>query len=1262
MKKWITFCIVFLFFFSLTEGKTPQKQNYPNIPVRKASVKPSSGQKALKNQNPAKKDKDMDCSIPIPMGADYFEGFEIDLTCWSAYNANGGDSYWSFSDSPPYVHSGTYSLIHSFGYKDQDDWVISPRYSLPAESVFELSFWSYNDYTGDYGKNSLLIARDNGNPEIDDFTEVWSPESVTDAWVETKIDLTDYVGDTIRIVFRYEGTDAHVWYIDDLSIREIFPFDAGVTAILKPVSGSLTASETLSINVKNFGSEALAGVPVKIAIDNGTLVSGIVPSIAVGAEVRYTFPETVNLSEVKSYTIQSWTEQNSDTKKANDTTTVTIINVGDCTVSTFPYTEGVENDRFFCWTYSYYDEDDSKTGWAVTNSVFHTGAHSVYHRDGPLGIPQDGWLISPEIQIPAGSYHFLSFWSYIADAAYYGKNSVWITDKVNPKITDYEKVWSPETILGSTWMEAKISLYKYAGKTIRIAFRYEGNYAHLWYLDDLKIDEITGANAGVTAISSPKNGSNLTKTETITVKVKNFGSQPLNNTSVFVQIDDKTPFFEVVPPIGIDEEIEFRFTATINLSEAKAYTIKAYTQYPNDIDNSNDTTAITVTNYGNIAVMGASASITSCDIKFVDDGLDGNYLNGVNETQTITFYPETPDKKVIAEFTAFASMPYEILDFWGTPIEYYGDTLFVYNGTAADENRLIATLTGHINSDLPAPFRSSDPDGSLTFVFKKQSALWESGWEANINCFSPQPYDAAVEQVLSPKKGGETAAKVKAKIANYGVNAITSTEVAYVLNDGDPVIETFTGNLTPGETAEFTFKQTINVSKKRDYTLRVYTLLPNDGDPANDAVSVSFSNITLFGYRIYEDTWTNLNKMGVVSFEPFDPSIVNEVSNYKDGTNIIGSGTYADDSIYVYSEDNNGRTNFIKLNSNWTEASKIETTGFPYDLTYDYSTGTLYAVSNTEADGALLQTVNPETGVSTTVAPITGVDYLFTLAADLAGNLYGVDDYGILVSINKTTGVAASIGSTGFNPLYLQSMTFDHNTGRLFWAMRDFYEGRLIELDPANGQVTDWGILGGNAQIVALYTIYDPATAVPQLIGVNIEDNATEVDPELSIIVTFDRNITASALSRITLMKNGIPAFSESVALTPSIAGHVLTIAHGKLEGETLYNLLIPAGTIDNYDAEIALSFTTKQHVALPASNVHPFSIFPNPAKDVVYVSPVTENSVISILDLAGRTLESQRAIPSDKDVKVDLNFAPGVYLIQIESNHAKVIRKLIIK
>jgi hypothetical protein len=174
---------------------------------------------------------------------------------------------------------------------------------------------------------------------------------------------------------------------------------------------------------------------------------------------------------------------------------------------------------------------------------------------------------------------------------------------------------------------------------------------------------------------------------------------------------------------------------------------------------------------------------------------------------------------------------------------------------------------------------------------------------------------------------------------------------------------------------------------------------------------------------------------------------------------------------------------------------------------------------------------------------------------------------------------------------------------------------------------------------------------------VNIKDGATGIDPELSIVLTFNKNITSTHLADITLSKASV---ASSVNLTPSITGSVLTIAHAKLDYSTAYELLIPTGTIDGYDAEIGLSFTTGG-TGLADVKAQTLGIYPNPAKEVVYLSYLQANSVVSIKDLTGRTVKTYTKL-SGENVKLDLPLAAGVYFIQIEGNNATTTQKLIVK
>lgn len=148
-----------------------------------------------------------------------FEGETFPPIGWTKYNLDADENEWAHSwyNNTP---GGQYSALHPYAWTPQDGWLVTPQISVPAEGFFYLSFWSYIDYADFYGKNSVLVSTGSGNPDAEDFVEVWTVENVTNGWAQHFISLEEYAGQDCFIAFRYEGDYAHNWAIDDISLGE----------------------------------------------------------------------------------------------------------------------------------------------------------------------------------------------------------------------------------------------------------------------------------------------------------------------------------------------------------------------------------------------------------------------------------------------------------------------------------------------------------------------------------------------------------------------------------------------------------------------------------------------------------------------------------------------------------------------------------------------------------------------------------------------------------------------------------------------------------------------------------------------------------------------------------------------------------------------------------------------------------------------------------------------------------------------------------
>jgi len=129
---------------------------------------------------------------------------------------------WDMSSAENMTTQGNTSAWHKYGLTDQPDdgWLLTPAIELPEGETFKLSFHSLNQWVEYYGINSVLIATGENYPVPADFQPLWTTETVYDQWWENRVLLDDYAGQTIYLAFRYQGTFAHTWFLDQVRIQQ----------------------------------------------------------------------------------------------------------------------------------------------------------------------------------------------------------------------------------------------------------------------------------------------------------------------------------------------------------------------------------------------------------------------------------------------------------------------------------------------------------------------------------------------------------------------------------------------------------------------------------------------------------------------------------------------------------------------------------------------------------------------------------------------------------------------------------------------------------------------------------------------------------------------------------------------------------------------------------------------------------------------------------------------------------------------------------
>lgn len=151
------------------------------------------------------------------------------------------------------------------------------------------------------------------------------------------------------------------------------------------------------------------------------------------------------------------------------------------------------------WTVS--EDGQDGVGWRYLNSGSpdcgaspHGGASGLWHDDEQGVGLLDDWLYTPEIVIPNNATTVtLTFWQrncyvtaqyYDLHALYYSTNGTDFT-----QIAEFDQA-------ADSWEQVSVDASELAGENVYFAWRYRGDYATEWFLDDARVTAEIGSGAG----------------------------------------------------------------------------------------------------------------------------------------------------------------------------------------------------------------------------------------------------------------------------------------------------------------------------------------------------------------------------------------------------------------------------------------------------------------------------------------------------------------------------------------------------------------------------------------------------------------------------------------------------------------------------------------------------------------------------------------------------------------------------------------------
>ena len=260
----------------------------------------------------------------------------------------------------------------------------------------------------------------------------------------------------------------------------------------------------------------------------------------------------------------------------------------------------------------------------------------------------------------------------------------------------------------------------------------------------------------------------------------------------------------------------------------------------------------------------------------------------------------------------------------------------------------------------------------------------------------------------------------------------------------------------------------------------------------NHTAGEQLREATFWGHVLHADNWSSTGQTSGYGLHTFtNKNFMNEV-NVLENTNIYScnmsaGGLYQDGVLYYinYTVHQWGDSKYLYSVDTGTDPWTQKNSTFLYDyymfatagVSVDPTTGTAYGIFSTaDGQGKELGTVNYASVKRTYIATVEQ-DFV-ALAIDSDGQLFVIGEDGNLYKMDKTNGATTLVGPTGVTVApYIQSATYDHVDGVLYWAAYTgsygAYTSGLYTVDTKTGAATMLGTFPQNLQM-SMLTVLAP--------------------------------------------------------------------------------------------------------------------------------------------------------------------------------------------
>ena len=358
---------------------------------------------------------------------------------------------------------------------------------------------------------------------------------------------------------------------------------------------------------------------------------------------------------------------------------------------------------------------------------------------------------------------------------------------------------------------------------------------------------------GISEIISPTSGELLSAAEAVTVTVTNYGGATQYDFDVTYEFNGETVTEVVAGPLEGNSSLEYTFNQTVDISAFGSYTITVYTSLEGDSGTSNDSLSADLTNIN---------CAPSMDCSFAD-GFQLFQFADINNESGCEGYGDFTDQSTNVELgetydvTLTTGYGDQFVRIW---IDYNDDFNFTLDELVLDNYEMADGAGGGSYTETVAvtiPISATLGEHLMRAKTNWQAGVPDDACELTqygetedymINIQPGAAYDIGVTNITNPITGTLTASEtITVEIFNFGENEVSNFEVSYSVNAGDSVTETFTGTIASGESSEYSFTATADMSTvEAFYTIVATASLAEDEDAENDSYEVEIQHLIAF--------------------------------------------------------------------------------------------------------------------------------------------------------------------------------------------------------------------------------------------------------------------------------------------------------------------------------------------------------------------------------------------------------------------------------